>query len=156
MEPETLTLIKTLTEEMLTKLLIEHDVQVSEQDGAVLVQVETSEPGILIGYHGRSLESLQMMLGQIVYKKLGNWIRITVSVGDYRERREAQLKEMAISAAERVLQNNEPVYLAELTPSERRIVHMALQEHEGVISESEGEGRNRRLVVKPKQEQPTA
>lgn len=151
MEQETLNLIKSLTEELLTKLRIEHDVQLAEEEGSVLVQIETPEPGILIGYHGRSLESFQIILGQLVFKKLGTWVRLTVSVGDYRERREKQLQEMAFSAAERVMQEAQPVYLTQLTPAERRIVHMALQNHDAVMSESEGEGRNRRLVIKPKE-----
>lgn len=145
---------QTVTEtcqELLSKLTIEATVAVADNDGALLVTIETSEPGALIGHHGRSLEALQIILGQLVYKALGTWVRLVVTVGDYRERREQQLKELATQAAERVLSSHEEVVLSDLTPGERRIVHMALSDHPGVLSESQGEGRDRRLIVKPKE-----
>ncbi len=150
MNKDALTLITTLSEELMAQLQIVGSVVVIEEEAMVRVQIETQEPGILIGYHGRNLEALQLLLGQMVYKKLGNWIRITVSVGDYRERREKQLQELAQSAATRAAEFGEPVVLTELTPAERRIIHLTLQDHAQVMSESEGEGRERRLVIKPR------
>jgi spoIIIJ-associated protein len=147
---DTITTTTQLTQELLNRLQVEGTAGVTEVEGGLLITIETQEPGILIGYHGRNLESFQLVLGQMLYKALGVWTRITVSVGDYRERREKQLQELAASAAERVTNTQEPVILSDLTPAERRIVHMALQDHATVISESEGEGRNRRLVVKPR------
>ncbi len=141
-------LITTLAQDLLQKLNIEATVVVSEKDGAMWVAVETEDRGVLIGYHGRSLEAFQIILGQLVFKKLGTWVRIVVSVGDYRERREEQLKEMAKSAIERVLATGEAVVLSYLTPAERRLIHLELQENPQVTSESEGIGRERKLVVK--------
>ena len=141
-------LITTLAQDLLQKLSIEATVVVSEKDGAMWVAVETEDRGVLIGYHGRSLEAFQIILGQLVFKKLGTWVRIVVSVGDYRERREEQLKEMAKSAIERVLATGEAVVLSYLPPAERRLIHLELQENPQVTSESEGIGRERKLVVK--------
>ncbi len=142
-------LIKKTLEDLLERLLIEGEVTITTQEEGFLAAIQTQEPGVLIGYHGRNLESLQLLLNQIIYKKMNEWVRVTVTVGDYRERRESQLKEMALSAASKVQETNESVILAALTPYERRIVHLTLQTHEGVISESVGEGKNRRLVIKP-------
>jgi spoIIIJ-associated protein len=144
-------LITTLTEDLLGKLTIVGTVTTTESDGAVKVTIDSEERGILIGRHGSSLEAIQILLGQLVYKKLGTWVRIVVTVGDYRERREEQLKEMATSAVERVTSTHEPVVFAYLTPAERRTIHLLLAEHPEVVSESEGEGRERRLVIKLRQ-----
>lgn len=142
--------IKKLTEELLEKLEVEATVDLSEKDEAVWVTINSDEPGVLIGHYGRNLESIQILLGQMIFKKLGEWVRIVVTVGDYREKRELQLKELAISVATKVVQTGTPVFLSDLTPAERRIVHTALTDHPDVVSQSEGEGRFRKLVVKPR------
>ncbi|RJR14800.1 KH domain-containing protein [Candidatus Microgenomates bacterium] len=142
--------IQEVCVELLAKLQVDAEVGVSVAEEVYQVQIETPEPGILIGYHGRTLESFQLLLGQLIFKKTNEWVRLSVSVGDYRQRREKQLQEIAQSAVERVLAEREPVALGELSPSERRTVHLFLQDHQEVVSESEGEGRDRRLVIKPK------
>ncbi len=136
---------------LLDKLEITAKVVVSDQDGAKLVTIETEESGVLIGRHGRSLEALQILLGQLVYKKLGEWVRIVVTVGDYRERRQKQIEEMALNAAERVMATQTPIEFTDMTPAERRIIHMTLADHPQVVSESTGEGRDRKLTVKLKE-----
>ena len=146
MNPETLQTIEKLTQELLAQLQATSTIKVAENDGAVLVTIDTAEPGMLIGRHGRSLEAIQILLGQMAYKKLGSWTR----VGDYRERRAQQLVEMAQTAAQRVVETHEPVEFMDLTPAERREIHMALSDHPQVASVSEGEGRDRKLVVKLK------
>lgn len=145
---DTLKVVEESTFELLQQLGITATVVTEEKDGIVFIQIETEEAGILIGFHGRNLEAFQLMLGQIILKKLSVWVKISVSIGDYRQKREAQLKEIALSAAAQVEETQEPMVLNELSPSERRIVHMLLQDHPKVFSESEGEGRDRRLVVK--------
>lgn len=139
--------IHELVTEFLDKLEVTAEFSLVEEDGAIIVRMETEEPGVLIGHHGRSLEAIQVVLGQLVYKKLGQWVRIVVTVGDYRERRNEQLKELAQKTAERVIETQSEMVLSDLTPGERRIVHMALSEHPQVVSGSQGEGKNRHLIV---------
>lgn len=142
--------ITRLTEELLTKLTVSGSVALEEKDGALHVKIETQEPAVLIGYHGRSLESIQILLGQMVYETLGEWVRLVVTVGDYRERREEQLKDLAFSAAQKVISTGDPESFSDLTPAERRTIHLVLADHPDVVSESEGEGRDRKLVIKLK------
>ena len=144
-------IILEFAQTLLDKLEIAATVTVSDADGAKLVTIETEESGILIGRHGRSLEALQILLGQLVYKKLGEWLRIVVTVGDYRERRQKQVEEMALNAAERVMTTQTPIEFTDMTPAERRIIHMTLADHPHVVSESTGEGRERKLTVKLKE-----
>lgn len=143
--------VKQITEELLGKLEITGTVVVSvDETGAYRVHIETEDTGILIGYHGRTLESFQILLGIMVSKKLAQWVKVYVNVGDYREKREETLMHMAIAAAERALSLSRPVELSNLSPSERRVVHLTLSGDERVVTESVGEGSSRTLLVKPK------
>ena len=144
--------VKQITEELLSRLEVSATVAVDmDETGAYRVHIETEETGLLIGYHGRTLESLQIILGIIVSKKLESWVKVYVNVGDYREKREETLMLMAQRAAERALGMGRPVELANLSASERRVIHLTLSGDERVETESVGDGSRRTLLVKPKQ-----
>jgi len=105
------------------------------------------------GWNGRvpsTIESFQIILSIIVSKKLDAWVKVYVNVGDYRQKREETLMHMAQRAAERAISFGHPVELPNLTPGERRVIHLTLGGDERVETESVGEGMNRTLVVKPK------
>jgi spoIIIJ-associated protein len=149
MEP--LTIIKESTEDLLKRLGIAGDVTIdTDESGAFRVNIETEETGLLIGFHGRTLESFQMILGMIVAKKLGMWEHVYVNVGDYREKREEALMYMAQRASERAITTGRPVELAHLSAAERRVIHLTLSGDERVSTESIGEGRDRKLIIAPK------
>lgn len=144
-------IIKKAAEELLAQLDVLAAVMVTPSEEAVyLVNVETEDSGLLIGYHGETLSAFQLLLGQIVTKRVGEWVRIVVEVGDYRAKREEQLQQMALSYADQVAATGQPIALPFLPPIERRIVHMALQGHAEVMTESEGEGNFRKLIIKLK------
>ncbi len=144
-------MVTQIVEEMLARLEIAGVVSVSlDETGAFRVGVDTEETGLLIGHHGKTLESLQLIVGIIVSKKLGRWVKVFVNIGDYREKREEALMHMAQHAADRALALARPVELTRLSPAERRIIHVTLSGDERVITESLGEGDGRVLVVKPK------
>lgn len=150
MDQNTISTVETTTKDLIQKLGIEVTVGTSEKDDALQVTLESPEAGILIGHQGRNLEALQILIGQLVYKKTGEWTRVVVTVGDYRERQEKELRDLAIQSAERASNENTEIVLSDLSPGERRIVHMALADHPNVVSESTGEGRDRRLIIRPK------
>ncbi len=143
--------VKQLSEDLLSRLEISGNVSVDiDETGAYRVHIETEETGLLIGFHGKTLESFQILLGIIVSKALGQWVKVYVNVGDYREKREEALMLMAQRAAERVLATGRPMELARLSPSERRVIHLTLSGDDRVVTESMGEGDNRTLIVKLK------
>ncbi len=143
--------VKQLSEDLLSRLEISGNVSVDiDETGAYRVHIETEETGLLIGFHGKTLESFQILLGIIVSKALGLWVKVYVNVGDYREKREEALMLMAQRAAERVLATGRPMELARLSPSERRVIHLTLSGDDRVVTESTGEGDNRTLIVKLK------
>ncbi len=146
-------IVKEVTEELLGRLDVAGNVSVDvDETNAFRVHIETEETGLLIGYHGRTLESFQIILGLLVSKKLGEWQRVYVNVGDYREKREESLMYMAQRAAERALTLGRPVEIGHLSASERRVIHLTLSGDERVETVSEGEGVRRVLLVKPKDE----
>ncbi len=147
---DSLIVVKSTVEEILSMLGVLATVEVLQaEEKSFIVQLETEESGLLIGYHGETLASLQMIVGLVVFRKLGEWSRVVIEIGDYRARREEQLRAMAESYAAQVLATGESVYLPFLPPIERRVVHLALQDRRDIKTESEGEGRMRRLVIKP-------
>ncbi len=158
--------VKVAAEELLASLEIPAEVTVTLVEDVYQVKVETEESGLLIGFHGETLSSFQLILGLVVYKrslaaaagkpayaakKLSEWVRVVVEVGDYRARREQQLRQMAESYAAQVVATGQPLALPSLPPIERRVVHLALQDRSDVVTESEGEGNERRVVIKPRQ-----
>lgn len=143
--------VQSIVEDVLSRLEITGSVEVTtDETSAFRVRIETEETGLLIGHHGKTLESLQLILGIIISKKIGQWMKVYVNVGDYREKREETLMHMAQRAADRALALGRPVELSRLSPSERRIVHLTLSGDERIATESVGEGDERILLVKPK------
>ena len=127
------------------------EVSYDKEGDAFIVDINAGdETGLLIGKKGETLTSLQTILGIMLKQKTGEWKRVTVNVGDYREKEEQYLKDLAISTAERVKETGEAQSLYNLKPWQRRLVHLALSEEDGIVTESEGEGEDRYLVVKPK------
>src|SRR3990172_1360376 len=90
------------------------------------------------------------VLGMMVRQETGEWKRVLVNVGDWREKQEEYLTQMAKTTAERAKTTGEPQPLYNLTPAQRRVIHMALSEDSEIETESQGEGEERYLVVKPK------
>src|SRR3989338_10040785 len=133
-------IIESEANELITKMGLDAQVTVVPSDENFIVKITTPDTGLLIGYHGEVINSLQLILCVLVYRKLKEWVRIIVDVGDYREKREETLKRLAQEKAEEALSTGQPVSLPYLSPLERRIVHMALAENSQVSSVSEGEG----------------
>jgi len=144
--------IKVLAEELLDQILIKGEVEVvyDKENNLYAVQIKTEDSGFLIGYHGETLAAFQLILSLMVYKKLEAWVKLTVNVGDYREKREDQLTRLALSIAQKVSFTKEAQVVPHLSSFERRIIHLALTDRPDVCTESEGEGEERILVVKPK------
>lgn len=133
-----------------TGLSIEETTSGAKEDGVVNVSLDTQESGIVIGYHGEILESLQTILSLCVSKKLGRFVRISLEVGDYKKNRTEYLTNLALRTKDRVLEEGREIELSNLKSWERRIIHLHLQEDGEVASESRGEGRDRVLVIKPR------
>ena len=128
------------------------DVEGVEEEDSFRVNISCEDDsGMLIGYHGQSLDAFQKLLSLFCYKSTGEWQHILVDVEGYRAEREDTLKELAENAANRARFLGESVALSPMNSYERRIVHTAVGELEGVRTESTGEGRDRRVVIYPEE-----
>lgn len=143
-------IVQDTTKELLKLLDIQGDFEIKETEEAIEINLNTEDSGIVIGYHGDTLESLQLILSLCIARKLGEFKRVSVEVGEYKKKREEWLRNLAAETKDRVLSENKEIYLSDLKSWERRVVHIILQNDQEVISESIGEGKDRVLVVKPK------
>lgn len=143
-------LITEFTQKLLDLMGVSAQIQTEEKDGVFNVNLKTDEPGILIGYHGETLTSLQLILQMMTYKKLNEWVRIIVDIADYREKRKESLERMALSIAQKVKFSGQEQSLPPMSAFERRIIHIALSTDAEVETESQGEGADRRVIIKPK------
>lgn len=142
--------IKNILSDLLDKLKVKGGCTVTkEAPSHYKATIDTQETGLLIGRHGETLNSLQLLLGVILYKQLGSWVRVILDVGDYRKMREESIKEMVERVVGEVETTGRPVALPYLSPLERRIVHLMLAKNQKVTSESSGEGKSRRVTIKP-------
>jgi len=147
---EKIKIVKEITDNLFHLLDLKVDFKLTEEEGVVNIQVETDEPGILIGYHGQALQALQLLITLAVFRKLNEWVRVSVNIGDYREKRQESLTKMAQSIAQRTKFSSTPQSLPPMSSAERRIIHLALANDAEVETISEGEGRDRHVVIKPK------
>lgn len=119
-------------------------------EGEIILDVVGGDLGILIGRHGRTLDSLQAVVGAITTHSLGYRHPVVVDVEGYRHRRRQKIEDIARRAAERAVKYRQPVSLRPMTAYERRVVHVALRNDQRVVTGSEGAEPYRQVVVSPK------
>lgn len=119
------------------------------KDGVLELTVNSNDYGIIIGRRGETLDSLQYLTGLAVKKACGKYIRVAINVGDYREKRNETLKNIARKHADYVLRTGRRYTFEPMNPYERRIIHTTVQEIEGVESMSVGMGQDRKVVLQP-------
>lgn len=144
--------IKILTEKLLSLAGVNASVEVIDMgENTYTVNLSTDdETGLLIGFRGENINAIQTVLGIMLKGQTGEWYRLIVNVGDYREKQEEKLKELATQSADRAVETKEPQPIYNLNASQRRIVHMHLAERNDMTTESEGVEPERYLVVKSK------
>jgi spoIIIJ-associated protein len=147
--------LKKLVEEFLKMLEITaSEIRVEKDENEYYhIDVATDETGLLIGFHGETIQSLELLLKLAAYKQFGEQVKLLLNVGDYREQKEERIKFLADRMIEKLHEHGgeDDVIFPYLSPAERRIVHMYLKDNLEVEAVSEGEGASRRLVLKMKQ-----
>ncbi len=141
-------LCKLLTVECSKESTIEDG---QENEKYIKVVFNGEDLGYMIGNRGRHLDSLQFMLQVILGRKLPEDLtfKVFVDVGGYREEKDKKLEEMALQKADDVRILGEEVDLPPMKPSDRRIVHIALEKFKDITTESRGEGIDRHIVIMP-------
>lgn len=119
------------------------------EEGELILDITGNDLAVLIGRHGKTLDSLQFLISAITVRKMGFRYPVVVDVEGYKNRQRQKLESIAHSAANRASEQKRSVKLRPMTPYERRIVHIALKNDERVETASEGEGSARHVVVLP-------
>ena len=120
---------------------------VVDEEGALSINMEGSNMGILIGKRGQTLDSLQYLTNRVANKMQDGYVRVKLDTEDYRRRRKETLENLAKNIASKVKRTRKTVSLEPMNPYERRIIHSALQSDPAVSTHSEGEEPYRRVVV---------
>ena len=119
-------------------------------EGEIILDIVGGDCAMLIGRHGRTLDSIQALVSAITNRRLGFRYPVVVDVEGYRHRRKGKLEDIARRSAERAARQKMAVRLRPMTAYERRIVHVALREDRRVTTHSEGEEPYRQVVILPK------
>ncbi len=123
-------------------------IKVAEKENGAFIVLEGEGLGVIIGHRGETLDALQYLAG-LSANSGGGYYKVSLNIGNYREKREQTLTALATRVAEQVLRTGRSRSLEPMNPYERRIIHTAVQEIEGVVSNSIGEGSSRRVVIAP-------
>jgi spoIIIJ-associated protein len=118
-------------------------------DEQIQAEIYGGDSGRIIGKGGRTLSALEFLTNAVVNRGDGDGVRVIVDVGGYKRRRDERLRQTALKAAARVKKTGYAVEMEPMTAAERRVIHMAVADDPMVVSESAGEGRARRVVLKP-------
>lgn len=127
------------------------DLQLETQrtENYIKITMHSENSSILIGKNGRTLSSLQTLLRAALSNKTSMHINVVLDVESYKIRQEKNIERLAKKLAKEVVKTKEPITMDSMNSYERRLVHSALTNFKGIITESEGEEPNRKVVIKP-------
>lgn len=121
-------------------------------DNPPVIDVQGGDAGLLIGRRGETLRALQFLVNLLLSRQLSEGGRVIIDVEQYRERRDSAIQQLALRVAERVVATGRPATLEPMPAAERRMVHLALADHPHVLTQSVGEGEERKVSIRPKRE----
>ena len=147
--------VHAIVSDFLTQLGLDSEIEISyqkeEEVNYIVVKLVGDNLAELIGFHGKVFDAIQNILGLIISKDLAlPDYRLLLEINDYRAKREEYLKQYAERAAMEVKMNKSSLEMPPMKPFERRIIHLVLKTDSEVLTESIGEGLDRRVVIKYK------
>lgn len=139
--------------ELLAMMHVEAEVVVWEENGVYSVGITSDQDApLLIGKYGETLQAIQRILEAILYKVAGERVELTVNINDYRERQKERLAHITERTAQKVREEGREAYLHSFSAYERKIIHEYIaRTYPELTSYSEGEGEERKIIVKIKE-----
>lgn len=134
---------------LLDVLDMDGEAQADIEDDSIFVDVDGPDMGLLIGRHGATLEALQELVRAAVQHQTESRVRIVLDIDGYRKRQRALLERKVRGIAAKVRKERKPVTLDPMTPYERMVVHTTLAGFSGVVTTSQGDEPDRRIVIRP-------
>jgi len=119
-------------------------------EGDIHLEIRGDREGILIGMHGRTLESLQFLVNRMANKRLKEPVRVILDIDDYRKRRAETLKKMALQLGEKAKRTGHAMTIGPFSAHDRRIIHITLKEDPSLRTEGLGEGSLKKISIIPK------
>jgi len=138
-----------LLDEILEMMDLDVEVLIREDDERVVLDVEGEDAGRVIGKKGQTLDALQFLLNKILNRYPDGRRHIIVDSGDYRERHDKGLENLARREAKRAVAEGRVVTLQPMSARDRRVIHLSLAKFEGVTTASQGKGTQRRIQIIP-------
>ena len=145
--------IKEYIQELLTKMGIKINSFIdNSKDNQINLTINSDKDALLIGKEGKNLKALELVVKQHIHNLINSYPYLILNVGNYNERHELYLQNLAKKIANEVKKTRQEVIMDNMNSYERRIVHNALANIKGVTTISEGEEPNRHIIVKPNAE----
>ena len=146
---EEIEIAKELTIGLLERMGVKTEVEGFLKEGNLCLEIRGDQEGVLIGKHGRTLESLQMLINRMVNKRLKSAVRIVLDIDDYRKRRVDSMANMAYRLGEKAKRTGFSLTVGPFNAHDRRIIHLTLKEDPSLNTESLGEGELKKVKIIP-------
>ncbi|MFA8439650.1 RNA-binding cell elongation regulator Jag/EloR [Pueribacillus sp. YX66] len=134
---------------VITKMGISVTIQQKQEEDGIVFELMSDKVAILIGKRGQTLNALEYLTNLVLNRKSKSYKRIFLDAENYRERRKQTLIALAERQADRAIRLNRNISLEPMPAKERKIIHTALQDREGITTNSKGEGSYRHIVISP-------
>ena len=142
--------ITNFLKELTLSMNVIADISIEESQKLINVNLSGENMGILIGKRGQTLEAIQFITNLAINKGTAPYVNIIIDIENYRERRVANLQQLALNLARRVKISGKSVTLEPMPPYERRIIHYALEKERYVFTKSSGNEPYRYIVIEPR------
>jgi spoIIIJ-associated protein len=149
MSEEDVNLIVEFTNQVLGSSGLDLKACADHTDDGLKIQVRGDDVALLLGHNAELLDALEYLGNRVLARASGDEARLVFDSGGYRARREKELRLMAEKAAEKVRLSRIPFSFDPMTPNERRIIHLALANDASITTESQGNGENRKVTIRP-------
>ncbi len=152
--PEKLTaLLKEIVASLLKPITTNYELVIDLTARPISVRIDDPEnSGLIIGREGQTISALQYVMNRIIANKWNYMTRVQLDTGDYRQKQQEKLVEIALSLAEKCKITGRPYSTRPLSSFHRRVVHVALQNDRGIFTRSKGDGPMKRVLILPKKD----
>lgn len=149
MSEEDVNLVVDFTNQVLGSSGLDLKAGAEHTDDGLKIQVRGEDVALLLGHNAELLDALEYLGNRVLARASGDEARLVFDSSGYRARREKELRLMAEKAAEKVRLSRIPFSFDPMTPNERRIIHLTLANDSSVTTESQGNGENRKVTIRP-------
>jgi len=151
---ESVDLGKNVLQRIIDLITIDAEIAFEKKSDQILFYIKGGNAAILIGKQGQTLEAMQYLVEKIVNKHSEHRIRIQIDIEGYLEKKQNNLKGLAVRLAEKAKRSGKPITIGQMNAHDRRIVHLVLRDDSGVRTQSVGDGFLKKLLIFPRNKYP--